>query len=161
MPHDVAATRLRTLIQDYLAEARIMQLATVADNRPWCCNVWFAADNALNIYWYSSLIRRHSIEVNANPNVAGAVVLPHTPADAPRGIQFEGAAEQLTADADITAAKGVYVDRIFPADKVAELMESSTNRHAFYRVTPSLIVLFDAVNFPDAPRQELHLRGRT
>ncbi len=94
--------RLEKLITDYLEKAKMMHLATVGgDGRPWTCNVWFAADKDLNIYWFSSVTRRHSEEVMKNPHVAAAICLPQTPADKPRGLQLEGTAELLTKPADI------------------------------------------------------------
>ena len=87
---------LKKLIEDYLKEAKLMQLATSANNQPWACSVWFGSDEDLNIYWFSSTTRRHSKEVMENPKVGAAVVLPHTPEDAPRGLQLEGTARLLT-----------------------------------------------------------------
>ncbi len=67
-----------------------MQLATSVDNQPWVCSVWFATDAGLNIYFFSATARRHSKEVVKNNKVAGAIVLPQTPNDPPRGLQFQG-----------------------------------------------------------------------
>jgi uncharacterized protein YhbP (UPF0306 family) len=145
---------LRQLIKDYLETAKMMHLATVADGKPWVCNVWFAADEDMNIYWFSSVTRRHSEEVANDAHVAGAMCLPQTPEDAPRGLQFEGVAEVLNDKADIKKAKSLYVDRIFPEEKVSEFMTHPERPHKFYRIKPSLFVLFDVVNFPDNPRQE-------
>lgn len=84
---------LKKLIRDYLKEAKLMQLATSVNNKPWVCSVWFGFDVDLNIYWFSSTKRRHSKEVMKNPKVGGAIVYPHTPKDPPRGLQFEGTAK--------------------------------------------------------------------
>ena len=148
---------LRALIVEYLQTTRMMQLATCIDDHPWCCNVWYGFDGDLNLYWFSSATRRHSIEVTRNPHVAGAIVLPQTPEDTPRGLQFEGIAERLTSDADIERAKEVYVGRIFPAQRVAELRASPTKAHDFYRIIPSMFVLFDAVHYPDNSRREYRM----
>lgn len=142
------------LIRQYLTDVKMMHLATVSDGRPWVCNVWFAADDDMNIYWFSSVTRRHSQEVANDSRVAGAMCLPQTPEDVPRGLQFEGVAEVLTDDADIQKAKAVYVGRIFSEEKVEEFMTHSDRPHKFYRIRPELFVLFDVKNFPDNPRQE-------
>ncbi len=147
---------LRKLIEDYLKEAKLMQLATASDNQPWTCSVWFAADEDLNIYWFSATGRRHSEEVSKNPKVAGAIVLPHTPADPPRGLQFEGVAELLTDQADIDKAISVYQGRIFSKKQIDEFVEDDEKPHSFYKIKPSQFVLFDVVNFPENPRQELN-----
>jgi uncharacterized protein YhbP (UPF0306 family) len=146
--------QLKQFIQQYLEEAKMMQLATVADGKPWVCNVWFAADDNLNIYWFSSTTRRHSYEVAKDHNVAAAICLPQTPADSPRGIQLEGVAEQLTNPKDIALAMKHYVGKIFTLKQVKLFMASPGSPHRFYRIKPSSIVLFDAVNFPDQMRQE-------
>jgi len=145
---------LKQLIQKYLEDARLMQLATVDDGKPWVSNVWFAADEDMNIYWFSSTNRRHSEEVAKDHHVAGAICLPHTPEDKPRGLQFEGTAEVLTDEANVQKAMSHYADRIFPEEKVRELMAHAERPHKFYRIKPSLFVLFDVANFPDNPRQE-------
>lgn len=149
--------KLRQLIKEYLKEAKMMQLATSSDNQPWVCNVWFAYDADLNIYWFSSTTRRHSKEVEKNNKVAGAIVLPQTPDDPPRGLQFQGKAEILTKVEDIEKAISVYQDRIFPKEDILDLMGDSEKPHSFYKITPTKFILFDAVNFGDNWRQEYTL----
>lgn len=149
--------RLKKLIKDYLKDTKLMQLATSAGNQPWVCHVWFASDGDLNIYWFSSTTRRHSKEVMKNPKVGGAIVFPHTPKDPPRGLQFEGTAELLTKNSDIQKARSVYEGRIFSKKEVDDFINSKTSPHCFYRIKPKLFVLFDLVNFPENPRQELKL----
>jgi uncharacterized protein YhbP (UPF0306 family) len=151
------AIDLRQLIQDYLQEAKLMQLATSSNNQPWICSVWFAADQDLNIYWFSSTTRRHSDEVLKNSQVAAAIVLPQTPADTPRGLQLEGTAELLTEQADIDKAISVYADRIFSKETIKDLKENPEKPHAFYRIKPTQFVLFDMVNFPENSRRELNI----
>ena len=149
--------KLRRLIKEYLKEIKLMQLATAIDNQPWVCNVWFAADEDLNIYWFSSTRRRHSHEVMKNRKVSSAIVLPQTPEDPPRGLQLQGIAEMLTKKTDIDKAISVYKDRIFNIETIKELMQDEENPHKFYRIKPTQFVLFDAVNFGDNWRQEYNL----
>ncbi len=150
--------KLEKLIQQYLKDARMMQLATVAEGKPWVCNVWFAADKDMNIYWFSSVTRRHSEEVMKDPNVAAAICLPQTPADKPQGLQLEGTAELLTKPTDIAKAMKCYVGRVFNVKQVKDFMAHMDRPHRFYRINVSSYVLFDAVNFPDNPRQEFKLK---
>ncbi len=149
---------LRRIIKDYLKEAKLMQLATSLNNQAWVCHVWFASDEDLNIYWFSSTRRRHSKEVIKNPKVAAAIVLPHTPEDTPRGLQLEGDAELLTKEKDIKKARSVYERRIFSKEQVDDFIKSKESPHKFYRIKPRLFVLFDLVNFPKNPRQELRIK---
>jgi len=88
-------TNLREIIEQYLSEATLMQVATSKDNQPWTCSVYFVYDSALNLYWISTPKRRHSQEIRENSKVAGTVVLPHTPGQDVRGLQFQGIATEL------------------------------------------------------------------
>ena len=149
--------KLKKLIEDYLKEAKLMQLATAEDNQPWVCSVWFAADKDLNIYWFSSTSRRHSKEVMENQKVAAAIALPQTPKDTPRGLQLQGVAEQVTSKKDVRKAISLFVSRIFTKEQITNFMKLAGNPHKFYKIKPTQFVLFDAVNFPDNSRQELNL----
>lgn len=148
---------VRKLISDYLKKAKLMQLSTAVNNQPWACSVWFAADEDLNTYWFSSTKRRHSKEVMRNPKVSAAIVYPHTPKDPPRGLQLEGTAELLTKKEDIIKARSVYEGRIFSKKEIDDFINSKTSPHCFYKIKPTLFVLFDLVNFPNNPRQEFKL----
>jgi uncharacterized protein YhbP (UPF0306 family) len=152
-PPETSTPDVKKLISHYLKEAKMMQLATVSDGKPWICNVWFAADKDLNIYWFSSITRRHSLEVAKDPHVAAAICLPQTPADPPRGLQFEGIAEQLTKPGDIAIAMKHYVGRIFNLKQVKMFMTNMDRPHRFYRIKPESFVLFDVKNFPNDARQ--------
>ena|SRR3989344_559899 len=145
------------LIKQYLSEAKMMQLATTSGGQPWVCTVWFAADQDLNIYWFSSTTRRHSGEVKNNPKVAAAIALPQSPQDPPRGLQLQGDAEELNDNAKIAMAKSLFAGRIFDEQTIDNLINHPEKPHKFYKIKPSLFVLFDAVNFPDESRQEWKL----
>lgn len=146
---------VKTLIKEYLQEAKLIQLATSINNQPWVCSVWFASDEDLNIYWFSSISRRHSEELDVNNRVAGAIALPHDPKDPVRGVQFQGVAEVLSDEEDINKALSVYQGRIFNRERIDDLAKNRA--HKFYKIKPTKFVLFDSVNFPDNPRQELDL----
>jgi len=145
------------LIKEYLESTKMMQLATSIDNQPWVCNVWFASDEDLSIYWFSSTTRRHSKEILVNPKVAGAIVFPQTPQDAPRGLQLQGNAEVLKYKEEIDKAISLFEQRIFQRDAIDRLMEDEKKPHKFYKIKPSKFVLFDVVNFPENSRQEYNL----
>lgn len=134
-----------------------MQLATSVNDQPWVCNVWFAADSDLNIYWFSATSRRHSKEVEKNNKVAAAIVLPHTPADPPRGLQLQGIAEIVSSPKDVSQAILLFTKRIFSKRQIADFMALKDKPHRFYKIKPTQFVLFDVVNFPENSRQELNL----
>lgn len=148
---------LKRLIQDYLKEAKLMQLATSIDNQPWVCSVWFASDEDFNIYWFSSTTRRHSKELLQNSKVAAVIVLPQTPQDPGRGLQLQGTAKLLSNQKDIDKAVSVYAGRIFSKEQIEEFGALKEKPHRFYKIKPTQFVLFDSVNFPDESRQEYNL----
>lgn len=148
---------VRTLILEYLESAKLMQLATVSNNSPWCCSVWFGYDENLHLYWLSSARRRHSQEVSQNGSVAGAIVLPHFPSNLPRGIQFEGQAHAIIDKGELETAMKVYTGRIFPESKIQSFISDVEHPQSFYKIAVKTYVLFDVVNFPGDPRQELQL----
>lgn len=148
---------IKRLIEEYLDKARLMQVATSKNNQPWACSVYFAYDDALNLYWISQPSRRHSQEIRINDKVAGTIVLPHTPGDDVRGLQFQGTAKELTQRKDIEQAMKLYAKRYgMDAKRVSAIVEN-IDGHMCYVVHPVLYVLFDEVNFPDSPRQEYTL----
>ena len=150
---------VKDIIQQYLKDALMMQLATVRDNKPWVCNVWFAADKDLNIYWFSAKTRRHSIEIADNPHVAAAICLPQSPNDSSsRALQIEGTAERLTKPTDVAVAMKHYVGRVFSLKQVKQLMALVDRPHSFYKLTPENYILFDTLNFPENSRQEFPIK---
>lgn len=147
---------LRELVRDYLTKAQIMQIATVRDHQPWVATVYFATDIDLNLYWMSRASRRHSQEILENPKVAGVIVLPHNYGEKVRGIQFEGNARQLS-DGDAQAGINIYSSRFWIVEDRATTVSEGGDQHFCYQIRSSKFVLFDEVNFPNDPRQELKL----
>lgn len=146
---------LKSLITEYLHEAKLMQIATAKENQPWACTVYFGFDNDLNLYWVSKPTRRHSEEITTNEKVAGAIVLPHTPGDKVRGVQFQGEAEKLTKTPTLDVGLDHYSKKVPLSEERIEKIKLGEDNHNCYKITPNLVVLFDEVNFPDDPRQEL------
>lgn len=152
------STKVRGLIEDYLKEAKLMQIATSKENQPWACSVYFAYDTLLNLYWVSLPTRRHSQEIVDNSKVAGTIVLPHTPGDKVRGIQFQGVAKELVDKKQIKEAIAFYAKRFNMASKRVNAIINNKDGHVCYVIKPKTLVLFDEVNFPKTPRQEYKLK---
>jgi uncharacterized protein YhbP (UPF0306 family) len=148
--------KLRQLVEEYLKEARMMQVATAKDGQPWACTVYFAFDKELNLYWISTPTRRHSLEIENNSKVAGVIVLPHKPGQEVRGIQFEGVAKSLGKKESMNALKHYMLRFGMPIKRVKEIL-AGKDKHVCYGIKPSSIILFDEVNYPDSPRQEYKL----
>lgn len=145
--------KIGKLIVEYLEKARLMQIATSNNTKPWICSVYFASDEFLNLYWISRPGTRHSLEIKENEKVAGTIVLPHTPGDDVRGIQFEGIAKELEKE---EAKLGIryYARRYKMPEKRVKTILDNTEGHICYKISPSVFILFDEVNFPKNPRQE-------
>jgi len=152
---------LRKLVIDYLNEAKLMQIATVKDNKPWVATFWYVHDEDLNLYFISRRNRRHSLELKKNPNVAGTIVKPHTrgSGEKVRGLQFEGTCHDLTDEpGELEKVKKLYLAKYKLAEDIPLNQLSDPKWTAtYYVVHPKAFVLFDEMNFPRYPRQELKL----
>lgn len=151
--------KVRKLIEDYLKEAMLMQIATVKNKKPWVASVWYAHDEDWNLYFISRKSRRHSQEIKKNPNIAGAIVIPHTKGSGEkvRGLQFEGTV-RITKGREVKKAVDLYLAKYPLAEKISlEELQNPNCPYPFYIVKPSMFVLFDEINFPNNPRQEYSL----
>ena len=146
---------LKQLIHEYFDKQRLMQLVSISVAGPWACSVWQVIDDDFNIYFFSSESRRHSKEIAIDDRVAGVLALPQTPEDNPRGIQFEGVAQKLVDVGEVGKVRKLYQGSIFDSKSIDDFMSHPERPHVFYKIKPSKIVLFDTVNFPDEPLQEM------
>lgn len=152
---------LRKLIEEYLKEAKLMQVATAAGNKPWVCSVWYVHDENFNLYFISRKDRRHSKEIKNNSEVAGTIVIPHEEGigQKVRGIQFEGKAEIIGIGGLFKAynlLKEKYPN-VVKSIPTLDLIKKGSVLVRLYKIIPKTIVLFDEINFPDNPRQEFKL----
>jgi uncharacterized protein YhbP (UPF0306 family) len=149
---------VRNLIDKYLEDTQMMQVITTRGDQGWGTTVYFAYDNDLNLYWISRPERRHSQEIESNPKVGGVIVKFHTYGEKVRGLQLEGIAERLQGE-EAERGLAVYSSRYsIPRARVLNISGGlNGERHIVYRVKPTLFVLYDEVNFPDDPRQELRI----
>lgn len=145
---------IERIIRDYLPNVIHMSLGTCADSRPWVCEVHFAYDEDLNIYFRSKPSRRHSQEIVANPHVAGNIVEQHGNNDEPRGVYFEGRAELLQ---NVDENHPAYISTKDRFDKDAKIIEDSLHDDGrkFYKITVNDFYLFDARE--STPAQKYHL----
>ena len=135
----------KSVVRAGLASAKLMQVATSSDNKPWICTVYFVADEKLNLYWLSWPNRRHSRELVSNSKVAVAIAIkPDTPVI---GIQAEGKVGQVD---DLSEIKGVidkYVSKFGVGNKFYDNLVAGKNKHQLYKFIPERLSLFDEVNF--------------
>lgn len=125
---------IEQLIRDYITDVIHLSLATSKDNRPWVCEVHFAYDDSLNLYFRSLPTRRHSQEIANNPHIAGNIVRTHKLGEYPLGVYFEGLAEQLPAGPAQGKAAACLSTRLKTnaADLLAEA--AKPDGHQFYKI---------------------------
>ncbi len=143
------------VIRGYLPDIIHMSLATCSDGRPWVCEVHFAYDDQLNVYFRSKPSRRHSQEIATNPHVAANIVTQHTARDVPRGVYLEGTAELLAdVDENHVAYKSLCDRLSIGPDILVEAQKE--DGHKFYKITVSDFYVFDARE--SRPSQKYHLQ---
>ena len=143
------------LVKKYLGEKQVMQLATVKDGQPWVCNLHFVPSEAGILYWVSKTHRRHSQDIE-NDSKAAAAIAVKGPEHPVIGIQIEGKATVVTDKKEIEKAMKLYDSRYKVSKEFYNAVLDGSASEIFYKITPTLIVLFDEENFPDDPRQEWH-----
>jgi uncharacterized protein YhbP (UPF0306 family) len=147
-------TNIEQVIRDYLPEVIHMSLATTNDDKPWVCEVHYVFDSDLNLYFRSTPDRRHSKEIEKNPNVAGNIVKQHSLGQKPRGIYFEGKAEMLQDVDENDVAYTLYCKRFGTNQSI--LQEARTeNGHKFYKITVNKFYVFDSIESNPSQKYEL------
>ncbi len=145
-------------IRDYLPQIVHMSLGTSKDNKPWVCEVHFAYDDDLNLYFRSLTSRRHSQEIAANPNVAGNIVKQHVLGEYPRGVYFEGTAELLASGEEQNKAFHCIQERLQPpTDILAEAGQPDGNQ--FYKIIVDTWYVFGKIDDQGGKKYELAWNG--
>ncbi len=135
-----------------------MSLATSKDGKPWVCEVHFACDDELNLYFRSLASRRHSQEIAENPFVAGNIVKQHQLGQSPVGVYFEGKAEMLPASNDQAIAFQSLKAKIGLGDEtIAEAMRD--DGHKFYKITVQNWYVFGRFDQEGAKKYKLEWNG--
>jgi len=133
-------------IRQYITQVIHMSLATCADNKPWVSEVHFAYDDSLNLYWISTTDRRHSQEIETNPNVAGNIVTQHHLNQKVRGVYFEGQAHKLEGVVPEHPAYAAYRARFGELEHLKLINEPDGPR--LYQLIVSDWYLFDTYSGP-------------
>jgi len=88
----------------YLQSQKLMSLATYTD-KPWVCTVYYAVDDAFNLYLITEPNTKHARDIVANTIVACAISDSHQKVtDKKEGVQIEGFCSQLSEDNKIKEA---------------------------------------------------------
>ncbi|MEK7621421.1 MAG: pyridoxamine 5'-phosphate oxidase family protein [Patescibacteria group bacterium] len=129
-------TEIEKVIRQYISPLLHLSLATVQNNTPWVCELHFAYDDDLNLYFRSRKSRRHSQELVSNPNVAGNIMKEHGPNDDATGVYFEGTAKLLEPGDEQNVAFQCIKDRLQANDSILEEAQGEDG-HQFYKITVS------------------------
>lgn len=141
-------------IREYLPNIIHMSVASCADNKPYVWEVHYVYDDDLNFYFRSKPDRRHSIEVEKNPTVAGNIVTQHGLEDAVQGVYFEGRCEKLEIVDELSPAYTRYCERFGTGpDILAEATEDTG--HGFYKISVDTFYVFDGRESEPAQKYEL------
>lgn len=142
------------LIRKHLKAQHVMQLATMAENRPWICTVYYVADDKFNLYWASLPIRRHSQELSRHPKVAAAISVQSDIGKKVIGLQVEGTAKMVDDKTELYAIAKLYAKRFGRDEQWVEDFANNKTEHKLYKLTPKNVVLFDEQNFPPGTKIE-------
>jgi len=105
-------TGLRDRIRAFLAQHNTMTVATVGDaGAPQAAAVFFAADDALDLFFLSSPNSRHSINLARQPRVAASIQADNQAWQAIQGLQIEGPARLIDSVTEMAHAVRVYAGR--------------------------------------------------
>lgn len=145
----------KQLIEQYLSEGKVVQMATANNNIPWICNVYYVVDNKLNIYWLSYPSRRHSIDIASNENVALTLAVKQsTPVI---GVQAQGVASEVKNAAIVVKVMAMYIKKYGLGQNFYKNLNLKKNKHVLYRFSPSQLMLFDEQHFEYDSPQEIKL----
>lgn len=133
---------LRLELHAFLASQSTMALATAGeeDGRPQVAPLFFASDEALNLYWISSPDSRHSVNI-ADWNDASAAIYAHTwDWSGIKGVQVSGDAMAVRDDDERRRALELYRAKFpFVNDRFMDLIEASV----FYVLRPTWLRWLD------------------
>ncbi|HEV2403360.1 MAG TPA: pyridoxamine 5'-phosphate oxidase family protein [Candidatus Saccharimonadales bacterium] len=149
---------LEQIIRDYLPQIQHMSLGTSKDNKPWVCEVHYAYDDNLNLYFRSLTSRRHSQEIAANPYVAGNIVKQHPLEVYPLGVYFEGQAQLLTTAAERQTVFPYIKEQLHQDEAVLEDAKNPEG-HQFYKITVDNWYVFGKLDDTGGKKYELKWNG--
>lgn len=150
---NVNPNTLAERISDYLQAHDVLTLATVDDGGPWATSLFYASDEAMNLYVLSDPATRHCRAIAYNARVAATVHGQTREWTEIKGVQLWGNAGEVEAADEVLhryTKKFPFARDLIPAG----------GPHRFYRITPRWIRLIDnsrGLGF----KEELWLEGQT
>lgn len=149
-------SQVKTIINNYLTNTRVLQLATSRNNQPYCINLHFYSDLKMNLYFSSGANKRHSSEIATNNRVCAAIHAHEDSQSEPwvAGISIEGKCTIATTE-EIEKIADEYCKKLGKDRSLIEKTLDTNSGVSMYKVTPSEITIFDNKNFPNNPRETL------
>ena len=133
-----------------------LSLATSVNNIPWICELHFAHDEDLNLYFISLEDRRHSREIAKNSKVAGSIIDNYAvDAEAPLGIYFEGDAKLVSDSQNVRKAAELLNSRIGLDEEYVINEAKSRNGHKVYMVSVKNWAIFGKFDEDRGTKHEL------
>jgi uncharacterized protein YhbP (UPF0306 family) len=149
---------IEKVVRENIDKTVHLSLATVKDNMPWVCEVHFAYDDNLNLYFRSLPSRRHSMEIAKNPNVAGNIIEQHPLEKYPLGIYFEGTAERLAPGDEQELAAKCMKAKLKKSDEIVEEARNPEG-HQFYKISVKNWYVFGKFGGPKGQKYKLAWNG--
>ena len=146
---------IETLVREYITKTVHFSLASVKDGKPWVCEVHFAYDDDLNVYFRSLTSRRHSQEIAQNPYVAGTIVRQHELEEGCAGaLYFEGTAEIMTDETTRLAVMPFFQKQLGAKETILDDAKSKDG-HQFYKITVKKWYLYGKFGQPKSAKYQL------
>lgn len=123
-------------IKSYLESHHVLTLATVDEGGAWAASLFYASDDALNLYVLSDPATRHGRAIVHDARVAATVHGETREWMAIQGIQLRGTAGEVKEAEEVFAR---YTEK-FP---FAAALIPVGGPHRFYQITPRWIRLID------------------
>lgn len=152
LPEILAETIPMTLDQHvhaHLRAGQTMQLATLHDELPRVCTVYFVPNaDSTAVYWFSESHRIHSTDIARTPQVAAAIAVK---SDMPViGLQCTGTAEIVTDLAQIEYVTAEYSAKYKgQAKDYLKRFTAGTHKHSLYKMTILSLDVFDELHYSD------------
>lgn len=141
-------------VRQHIQDSIHMSLGTCFNNKPWVCEVHFAYDDDLNLYFRSKPSTRHCLEIAKNSSVSGNIVKQHSLEDDAVGVYYEGRAELLmNVTTEDIAYKSMITHNIAGPDSIEEAKDPEG--HQFYKIAVSCWYIFGKFDTAASQKYEL------
>ncbi len=126
-------------LAEFLSIATMVLATADEDGRPYAAPLYFAADEKLNLYFFSSARSQHSQHLARRP-LAAAAFYPESAAwQEIRGVQMRGEAVVVAPGPAWEAAWNVYRSKF----SFVEAMQDEITRNQLYAFTPRWVRVVD------------------